>query len=70
VRSGKGSKRRTISTSSNGSRNNDYRCGAVVGHRLDKSFKGVGEDIFEIAKEFFKLVTDVFNEIFRHVVTA
>jgi hypothetical protein len=44
--------------------------GAVVGHRLDKSFKGVGEDIFEIAKEFFKLVTDVFNEIFRHVVTA
>jgi hypothetical protein len=37
---------------------------AVVGHRIDKCFQGVGEDIFEIAKEFFKLVTDVFNTIF------
>ncbi|HEY9673147.1 MAG TPA: hypothetical protein V6D50_06905 [Chroococcales cyanobacterium] len=44
--------------------------GAVVGHRLDKSFKGAGEDIFEIAKEFFKLVTDVFKEIFCNVLTA
>jgi hypothetical protein len=44
--------------------------GAVVGHRLDKCFQGVGEDIFEIAKEFFKLVTDVFNTIFRDVVAA
>jgi hypothetical protein len=44
--------------------------GAVIGHRLDKCFQGVGEDIFEIAKEFFKLVTDVFNTIFRNVATA
>ena len=44
--------------------------GAIVGHRLDKSFQGVGEDIFEIAKEFFKLVTDVFNTVFHNVVTA
>ena len=44
--------------------------GAVVGHRLDKCFQGVGEDIFEISKEFFKLVTDVFNTIFRDVVAA
>lgn len=44
--------------------------GAVVGHRLDKCFQGVGEDIFEIAKEFFKLLTDVFKTIFRDVVTA
>ncbi len=44
--------------------------GAVVGHRMDKCFKGVGEDIFEIAKDFFKLVADVFNTIFRNVVIA
>ena len=44
--------------------------GGVVGHRLDKCFQGVGEDIFEIAKEFFNLVTDVFNTIFRNVATA
>ncbi len=44
--------------------------GAVVGHRLDKCFQGVGEDIFEIAKEFFKLVTDVFNAIFHNLVPA
>ena len=43
---------------------------AVVGHRIDKCFQGVGEDIFEIAKEFFKLVTDVFNTIFCDVVVA
>lgn len=44
--------------------------GAVVGHRLDKSFQGIGEDIFEIAQEFFKLITDIFNTVFRNVVTA
>ena len=44
--------------------------GAVVGHRLDKCFKGVGEDIFEIAQQFFNLVADVFNVILRDVVTA
>lgn len=44
--------------------------GAVVGHRLDKGFLGVGEDIVEIAQEFFKLLADVFNTSFRHVITA
>jgi hypothetical protein len=44
--------------------------GAVVGHRLDKCFSGVGEDILEIAKEFFKLISEVFNTIFKNVVTA
>lgn len=44
--------------------------GAVVGHRLDKQFQGVTEDIIEIAQAFFKLVADVFNTIFYNVITA
>ncbi len=44
--------------------------GAVVGHRLDKQFQGVGEDIFEIAQQFFSLLANVFNTIFRNIVTA
>ncbi len=44
--------------------------GAVAGHRMDKFFQGVGEDIFEIAQEFFKLLSDVFNTVFRNVITA
>ena len=44
--------------------------GAVAGHNLDKRFQGFGDDIFEIAQEFFKLVADVFNTIFRNVITA
>lgn len=44
--------------------------GAVAGHRLDKRFQGVGEDVFEIAQEFFKLIRDVFNTVFRNVITA
>ena len=44
--------------------------GAVIGHRLDKQFQGVGEDIVEIAQEFFKLLADVFNSVFRNVITA
>lgn len=44
--------------------------GAVAGHRMDKCFQGVGEDIFEIAQEFFKLLSDVFNTVFRNVITA
>jgi hypothetical protein len=44
--------------------------GAVAGHRLDKRLQGVGEDIFEIAQEFFKLLRDVFNTVFRNVITA
>ncbi len=44
--------------------------GAVAGHRLDKRFQGFGEDIFEIAQEFFKLISDIFNTVFRDVITA
>ncbi len=44
--------------------------GAVVGHRLDKQFQGVGEDIVEIAQQFFSLLANVMNMIFRDVVTA
>ncbi len=44
--------------------------GAVVGHRLDKQFQGVGEDIAEIAQQFFSLLSDVFNTAFRSVATA
>jgi hypothetical protein len=44
--------------------------GAVTGHRMDKCFQGVGEDVFEIAQEFFKLLRDVFNTVFRNVITA
>ena len=44
--------------------------GAVAGQNLDKRFQGFGDDIFEIAQEFFKLVADVFNTIFRNVITA
>jgi len=49
--------------------------GAVGGHRLDKIEKGqlvdtdvnlvsIAQDIIEIAKEFFKLLIDIFNSVF------
>lgn len=44
--------------------------GAVVGHGLDKQFKGVGEDIAEIVQHFFSLLTDVFNIVFHNVITV
>lgn len=44
--------------------------GAVVGHRLDKKFAGVGQTVFEIAQEFYKLFAEIFNMAFRHVITA
>jgi uncharacterized membrane protein YbaN (DUF454 family) len=53
--------------------------GAIAGHRLDKRFQGkevsggiigVAEDIIEIAREFFQLLINVFNTIFRNIVTA
>jgi len=43
---------------------------AVVGYRLDKQFQGVSEDIVEIVQQFFSLLADVFNTVFRSVVTA
>jgi len=49
--------------------------GAVAGHRLDKREKGqvansdvnliaISQDLIEIAKEFFKLLIDIFNAVF------
>jgi hypothetical protein len=49
--------------------------GAVAGHRLDKMEKGeivnisddliaIGQDVIEIAKEFFRLLADIFNAVF------
>jgi hypothetical protein len=49
--------------------------GAVAGHRLDKRGKGqvensdvnliaISQDLIEIAKEFFKLLIDIFNAVF------
>lgn len=50
--------------------------GAILGHRLDKIEKGyavnagvnpiaIGQDVIEIAKEFFKLLIDIFNAVFE-----
>lgn len=44
--------------------------GAVVGHRLDKQFQGVGEEIAEIIQQFFSLLSNVFNTAFCSVATA
>ena len=44
--------------------------GAVIGHNLDKQFPNVGKDLFEIVQDFFALFADVFNAIFRNVITA
>ncbi len=44
--------------------------GAVVGHRLDKQFQNVGEDIVEIAQHFFALLADVFGIVFHGIATA
>lgn len=44
--------------------------GAVIGHRLDKQFPNVGEDIIEIAQHFFALLVDVFSAVFCEIATA
>lgn len=44
--------------------------GTVAGHTLDKKFSGVGENLTEIVQDFFSLLSDVFNIVFRNVVTA
>jgi hypothetical protein len=50
--------------------------GAIAGHRLDKGKEvnegiiGIAQDIIEIARQFFKLLIDVFNTIFCQVITA
>lgn len=44
--------------------------GAVIGYRLDKQFRDVGEDIVEVAQHFFALLSDVINTVFRNIATA
>ena len=53
--------------------------GAITRHRLDKRAQGkevsggiigIAEDIIEIARVFFQLLIDVFNAVFRNVITA
>lgn len=50
--------------------------GAIAGHRLDRGQEvsdgiiGIVQEIIEIAKAFFQLLIDVFNTIFRNVITA
>jgi hypothetical protein len=50
--------------------------GAIAGHRLDRGKEvsdgiiGIVQEIIEIAKDFFQLLIDVFNTIFRNVITA
>lgn len=50
--------------------------GAIAGHRLDRRKEvsdgiiGIVQEIIEIAKDFFQLLIDVFNTIFRNVITA
>jgi len=41
--------------------------GAVIGHTLDKKFTGIGQNIVEIASEFFKLLSDVLNAVSNEV---
>lgn len=42
--------------------------GAVLGHVLDKQFKNVGQNIVEVASEFFQLLTTVLNAVACEVV--
>jgi hypothetical protein len=50
--------------------------GAIAGHRLDQGYRqvdgivGVTQDFIEIAQLFFQLLIDVFNAVFRNVITA
>ncbi|MEG4813295.1 hypothetical protein [Microcoleus sp. K5-D4] len=50
--------------------------GAIAGHRLDQGYRqvdgivGVAQDFIQIAQLFFQLLIDVFNAVFRNVITA
>ncbi|MBE9188059.1 DUF2273 domain-containing protein [Microcoleus sp. LEGE 07076] len=50
--------------------------GAIAGHRLDQGYRqvdgivGVTQDFIQIARLFFQLLIDVFNAVFRNVITA
>lgn len=41
--------------------------GAVVGHTMDKQFKAIGQNIVEVASEFFQLLVDVLNTLSHEV---
>lgn len=41
--------------------------GATIGHRLDKEFPEVGEELVDITKHFFSPLVEVFNLIFHQV---
>ena len=43
---------------------------AMIVHNLDKKLNNVGQDIVEIAKEFFGLLNNIINTIFYGVMTA
>ncbi|MDJ0712990.1 MAG: hypothetical protein QNJ54_02065 [Prochloraceae cyanobacterium] len=51
----------------------------IAGHRLDKRDRGkelssgiigIAEDIVEIAQAFFEFIADVFNTVFKYLITA
>ena len=55
--------------------------GAIAGHRIDKIEQGqtvntstdiiaIGQDAIEIAKEFFKLLAEIFNAVFNEQVLS
>ncbi len=44
--------------------------GLVIGYRLDKAIPGVGDDLVEIAKEFFALFSGVLNAVFGRTAIA
>lgn len=44
--------------------------GAIVGHRLDKQFQGVGQDLMEIAQHFFALLADILGSVFLSVANS
>ncbi|HEY9625516.1 MAG TPA: hypothetical protein V6C78_34670 [Crinalium sp.] len=43
--------------------------GAVVGHRLDKQFQGVGDDLIEVSQLFFALLSRILNTVFPNTIT-
>jgi ABC-type nitrate/sulfonate/bicarbonate transport system permease component len=44
--------------------------GVISGHRLDKQFQGIGNDITNIVQQFFSFFVNVFNTVFHSIVTA
>jgi hypothetical protein len=44
--------------------------GAVGGHRLDKQFQGIGNDVVDIVQKFFSLFANVLNTVFHNIAMA